>query len=87
MNDVMFSPEGWRGYLYWQTEDRKTLKRINLLIQSIQRDGPAAGIGKPEALKYATGWSRRIDQKNRLLYEVIDGNVYITKCCEHYNDT
>ena len=53
MNDVTFSPEGWSGYLYWQMEDRKKLKRINQLIQSIQRDGLSAGIGKPKPLKHA----------------------------------
>ena len=86
MSDLTFSDQAWRDYQYWQTEDRKTLKRINMLIQSIQRDGPANGLGKPERLKYASGWSRRIDDKNRLLYEIQDGNVYISACIGHYND-
>ena len=87
MNDVIFSPEGWSACLYWQLEDRKTLKRINQLIRSIQRDGLSGGIGKPEPLRHAPGWSRRIDEKNRLLYEILDGNVYITACRGHYDDT
>lgn len=87
MNDVTFSPEGWSGYLYWQMEDRKTLKKINQLIQSVQRDGASAGIGKPKQLRHEACWSRRIDDKNRLLYEVMDGNIYITACRGHYNDT
>lgn len=60
MSDLTFSDDAWRDYLYWQTQDRKTLKRINLLIQSIQRDGPANGLGKPEALKYAGVLTRKI---------------------------
>lgn len=86
MSDLTFSDDAWRHYLYWQTQDRKTLKRINLLIQSIQRDGAANGIGKPEPLKYVPGWSRRIDEKNRLLYEIHDGTVYISACLGHYDD-
>ena len=86
MSDLTFSDDAWRDYLYWQTQDRKTLKRINLLIQSIQRDGPANGLGKPEALKYVSGWSRRIDEKNRLLYEMHGETVYISACLGHYDD-
>ena len=86
MGNLTFSEQAWRDYQYWQIQDRKTLKRINLLIQSIQRDGPANGIGKPERLKYASGWSRRIDEKNRLLYELQGGNIYISACIGHYDD-
>ena len=86
MSDLTFSDQAWRDYQYWQIQDRKTLKRINLLIQSIQRDGPANGLGKPEHLKYASGWSRRIDEKNRLLYELRGENIYISACLGHYND-
>ena len=86
MSELTFSDDAWRDYLYWQTQDRKTLKRINLLIQSVQRDGPANGLGKPERLKYASGWSRRIDDKNRLLYEIRNGAIYISACLGHYDD-
>ena len=86
MNELLFSSEGWRDYLYWQTQDRKTLKRINLLIQSIQRDGLAVGLGKPEALRHKDGWSRRIDEKNRLLYVEKGNSVYITSFRGHYDD-
>ena len=87
MPDLIFSEQAWKDYLYWQTQDKKTLKRIHLLIQSIQREGPANGPGKPERLKYASGWSRRIDEKNRLLYEIRDGSLYISACYGHYQDT
>ena len=86
MSDVTFSEMAWEHYQYWQTQDRKTLRRINLLIQSIQRDGPANGVGKPEPLKYTSGWSRRIDEKNRLLYELRNGTVYVSACLGHYDD-
>ena len=87
MSELVFSEQGWQDYCYWQAQDRKTLKRINLLIQSIQRDGASQGIGKPEPLKYIPGWSRRIDEKNRLIYEIRDGNIYISGCLGHYQDT
>ena len=67
MNELVFSADGWRDYLYWQGQDRKTLKRINALLASIQRDGPAHGLGKPEALRHEPGWSRRINDKDRIL--------------------
>ncbi|MBR4545752.1 MAG: Txe/YoeB family addiction module toxin [Oscillibacter sp.] len=86
MYDLTFSPEAWEDYLYWQTQDKKTLKRINLLIQSIQRDGLSGGLGKPEALRHKDGWSRRIDEKNRLLYVERGNSVYITSFRGHYDD-
>ena len=72
-------------YLYWQGEDRKTLKRINLLIKDIERD-PFDGIGKAEPLKHNLSgyWSRRIDDTNRLVYKVEDGQLYIISCRYHY---
>ena len=77
MNKI-FTDNGWKDYVYWQTEDRKTLKKINNLIDDICRNGNV-GIGKPEPL---TGnlvgfWSRRINDKERLIYKVDSGNVYI----------
>ena len=86
MLKLMFAPEAWEDYLYWQKQDKKTLKRIHLLIQSIQRDGFSNGPGKPEKLRYKNGWSRRIDDANRLLYEEAGDCVYITSLRGHYDD-
>lgn len=77
----------WEDYLYWQTQDKKTLKKINALIKDIDRNG-YDGIGKPEPL---TGdlsgyWSRRIDEKNRLVYKIVDGTIRIAQCRTHYGD-
>ncbi len=85
MRNIKFTDEAWIGYLYWQTQDRKTLKRINDLIREAQRD-PFTGMGKPEALKYSlTGfWSRRIDETNRLVYEVNEEDLIIISCRYHY---
>ena len=84
--DVTFSPDGWADYLYWQTEDRKTLKRINQLIADILRSGLSSGIGKPERLKYIDGWSRRIDGANRLAYTEENGTLIVLSCRGHYDD-
>ena len=80
------SDEAWDDYLYWQGEDNKTLKKINNLIKSIERDGESRGIGKPEPLKGKRSgfYSRRIDGKNRLVYRVIDDVIEIATCREHY---
>ena len=85
MRNLKFTDEAWASYLYWQTQDKKTLKRINDLIQAAQRD-PFAGIGKPEALKHSLSglWSRRIDEANRLVYEVRDDELIIISCRHHY---
>ena len=65
-----FTAKGFYDYLYWQTQDRKTLKKINNLLEDIKRNGAMQGIGKPEPLKYRSGYSRRIDDANRLVYEI-----------------
>ena len=85
MRNVKFTDEAWADYLYWQTQDRKTLKRINDLIKEAQRD-PFTGIGKPEALKHSLAgfWSRRIDETNRLVYEATEEDVVIISCRYHY---
>jgi toxin YoeB len=85
MRNVKFTDEGWISYLYWQTQDRKTLKRINDLIKDAQRD-PFVGIGKPEALKHSLSgfWSRRIDETNRLVYEATEEDLMIISCRYHY---
>lgn len=82
----VFSDRAWADYLYWQTQDKKTLRRINELIQSIDRN-PFEGIGKPEALRgnLSGWWSRRIDQKNRLVYKITnDDEVTIAQVRHHY---
>lgn len=83
----LWSDRSWDDYLYWQTQDKKTLKKINELVKDIERNGVSKGIGKPEPLKYRKGWSRRIDEKNRLVYDV-DGkeNLLIASCRGHYEE-
>ena len=83
-----FSDTGWEEYLYWQQQDKKTLKKINNLMESISRDGPLAGIGKPELLKYSetTQYSRRIDETNRLVYRIDKDRIIIDSCKGHYED-
>lgn len=85
MRNVKFTDEAWNSYTYWQTQDKKTLKRINDLIKDAQRD-PFAGIGKPEALKHSLNglWSRRIDETNRFVYEASDEDLVIISCRYHY---
>lgn len=77
----------WADYLYWQGEDRKTLRRINALIEDAERNG-YSGIGKPEPLRgdLAGWWSRRIDETNRLVYRTRDGRLEIIQCRTHYGD-
>lgn len=79
--------DAWADYLYWQTQDRKTLKRINQLLQDIERNG-YPGLGKPEPLKgdYSGWWSRRIDDCNRIVYRIRDGVLEIVQCGGHYGD-
>jgi len=85
---VTFTEKAMSQYIEWQAEDRKTLKRINALIQSIQREGFLSGIGKPEILKHLEGYSRRIDDKgNRLVYiGDSEQNLVILSCKGHYED-
>ena len=85
MRNVLFTNAAWETYIYWQAQDKKTLKRINELIKSAQRT-PFEGIGKPEALKENLSgfWSRRIDESNRLVYEVSDVAISIISCRFHY---
>jgi len=85
MNNLSFAPIAWDEYLYWQTQDKKTLHRINQLLRDIQRNS-FEGIGKPEPLKHNDGcWSRRIDDKNRLVYSVnAEKDIRIVSCKGHY---
>ena len=82
---LAFDENGWEDYTYWQGQDRKTLKRINLLIQDVLRD-PFAGLGKPEPLKHilAGAWSRRIDEANRLVYLVTESHIVVLQARDHY---
>jgi len=75
----------WSDYLYWQGQDKKTLKRIHLLIQDAMRN-PNTGIGKPEALRENLSglWSRRIDDEHRLVYAVEPDQLVIIACRYHY---
>lgn len=77
----------WEDYLFWQTQDKKTLKRINLLLQDVERNGNT-GIGKPEPLKgnLQGYWSRRIDDTNRLVYRIVGNRIEILQCRSHYGD-
>lgn len=80
----LWTDDGWADYLYWQSQDKKTLKRINELIKDIE-SGTLNGIGKPEALKYRKGFSRRIDETNRLVYAIDENGVlWIISCRGHY---
>ncbi len=86
MSDTLaWTQEAWTDYLYWQSQDKKTLKRINKLIKDAQRT-PFYGIGKPEPLKENLSgfWSRRIDHSNRLVYAVDDNQLTIISCRYHY---
>jgi toxin YoeB len=88
MNDIVFAPTALAEYMAWQNEDRKTLKKINDLIKDIHRNGLLEGIGKPEPLKAIRAYSRRIDEKNRLIYTADEyNNLRILSCKGHYEDT
>lgn len=80
--------EAWEDYVAWQNEDKKTLRRINALVKDIDRNGQLQGIGKPEALRgNLHGWySRRIDDKNRLVYTIEDNTIVIAQCKSHYGE-
>ena len=84
MNKI-FSRIAWDQYKYWQTEDKKILKKINELIVYIERNGNS-GLGKPEPLKYELQgfWSRRITDEHRLIYKIEENNIYIVACRYHY---
>jgi len=86
-NTLAFKGEGFEDYIYWQTIDRKMLKRINKLIQDIDRNGND-GIGKPEPLKhnYQGWWSRRIDEEHRLVYRIEGNEIQILSCRFHYGE-
>ena len=82
---ILFTPEGWDDYLWFQQNDKAGLKRINLLIKAIQRD-PFDGVGKPEPLKHNLSgfWSRRITAEHRLVYGIEDDETQVLMCRYHY---
>ena len=86
LDRLVWTQAAWSDYVYWQTQDRKTLKRINALILDTMRS-PFNGIGKPEPLKESLSgfWSRRIDDTNRLVYSVAGSELAIVACRYHYD--
>lgn len=83
----LWHDSAWEDYVYWQTQDKKTIKRINKLLKDIERNG-YNGIGKPEPLKHDLSgfWSVEIDEKNRLVFRIEKGNLEIAQCGSHYRD-
>ena len=83
---LAWTEEAWKDYIYWQTQDKKTFKRINKLLDDIGRNDPFKGIGKPESLKENLSgfWSRRIDDTNRLVYVVDNAYITVISCKYHY---
>ncbi len=82
---LIFGEQSWSDYLYWQSTDKRTLKKINALLQDIKRN-PFDGLGKPEPLKHemAGTWSRRINQEHRLVYEILEESILVVSCRYHY---
>jgi toxin YoeB len=82
---LSWTDEAWKDYLYWQGQDKKTLKRINKLLQETKRS-PFEGVGKPEMLKENLSgfWSRRVDDSNRLVYAVEESSITVISCRYHY---
>ena len=82
---LIFAEVAWQDYVHWQQQDKQMLKRINQLIQEIQRE-PFAGIGKPEPLKHALSgyWSRRINDEHRIVYKVENDALLIAQLRHHY---
>ena len=86
MNKI-WHDKAWDEYVGWQAEDKRTLKRINILLKDMDRH-PFAGIGKPEPLKgsWQGYWSRRIDEVNRIVYKIENNQMIIAQCGGHYDD-
>ncbi|MBP3771903.1 MAG: Txe/YoeB family addiction module toxin [Treponema sp.] len=84
---IQFYEDAWEQFIYWQNQDKKTLKKINKLIEDINRNGND-GLGHPEPLKgdLSGFWSREIDEKNRLIYKIEDACIKIYQCKNHYSD-
>ena len=84
---IIWDEAAWTDYLYWQTQDKKTLKKINNLLKDIDRNG-YIGIGNPEPLRGDKSgfWSRRIDEYNRIVYRIRDNVIEIASYKDHYED-
>ena len=82
---IIFHPNAWQDYLYWQKENKQMLKKINQLIKDIQRR-PHEGLGKPEPLKFDLSgfWSRRVDHEHRIVYRTEENELHILSCRHHY---
>lgn len=87
MSNITFAQDAWDEYLYWQMQDKKTLKKINALLKDIQRN-PFSGEGKPEPLRGDKSgmWSRRINEKDRLVYAFESDRIIVYQCRGHYSD-
>ena len=87
MRMLSWYEKAWSDYCAWQSQDKKTLKRINKLLEDIRRNG-YQGIGSPEPLKddLSGCWSRKIDEKNRLVYTIENDTIFILQCGSHYGD-
>ena len=85
MINITFTNKAWGEYCYWQVQDKKTLKKINMILADIQRNN-FVGLGKPEPLKnnFAGYWSRRIDSSNRLIYRINNNQIEVIQCKGHY---
>ncbi len=85
MINITFTTKAWGEYCYWQSQDKKTLKKINMILADIQRNN-FVGLGKPEPLKnnFAGYWSRRIDSSNRLIYRINNNQIEVIQCKGHY---
>ena len=83
----LWHDEAWEDYVYWQTQDKKYVKKINRLLKDIDRNGYNC-IGKPEALSgnLSGFWSVRIDEKNRIVFRIENGSLEIAECGSHYGD-
>jgi len=83
----IWDESAWEDYLYWQTHDKKTLRKVNELLRDIDRD-PFSGKGKPEPLRHDWQgyWSRRINEADRIIYRIQDGKLEIAACRSHYDD-
>jgi toxin YoeB len=83
----LWTDRAWDDYLFWQVQDKRTLRRVNRIIRDVERNG-YDGIGKPEPLRgdLSGWWSRQIDEKNRFVYRLSDDGVEIAQCRGHYND-
>lgn len=85
MINITFTNKAWGEYCYWQVQDKKTLKKINMILADIQRNN-FVGVGKPEPLRnnFAGYWSRRIDSSNRLIYRINNNQIEVIQCKGHY---